>query len=54
MKNKRIINKKRKEVINMILHTVMIEPEIPQNTREYRKDLCNNRLKTTFSTSIRI
>ena len=34
----------------MILHTVMIEPEIPQNTREYRKDLCNNRLKTTFST----
>ena len=38
----------------MKLHIVMVEPEIPQNTRKYRKNLCNNRSKTTLSTSIRI
>ena len=38
----------------MKLNIVMVEPEIPQNTRKYSKDMCNNRSKITFSASIRI
>ena len=38
----------------MKLNIVMVEPEIPQNTRKYSKNMCNNRSKTTLSTSTRI
>ena len=35
----------------MIIHIVMVEPEIPQNTRKYSKNMCNNRSKIALSTS---
>lgn len=35
----------------MKIHVVMVEPEIPQNTRQYSENLCSNRDKIAFGTS---
>lgn len=32
-----------------MLNIVLYEPEIPANTRKYRKNLCGNRDKTSFN-----
>lgn len=37
-----------------MLNIVLYEPEIPANTREYRKNLCSNRDKASFDRAIGI
>lgn len=35
------LSKQKEEII--MINIVLVEPEIPQNTRKYCKNLCNNR-----------